>query len=107
MRPSTLVIACMITLWASDGRTQDPADGKRLFQRHCAMCHNSSGMGTGLLSRRMKPEVAELEKRDDLSSAYVERFARLGLSNMPAITRGELDDGGMKAIATYLSRGKP
>jgi hypothetical protein len=71
------------------------------------MCHNASGMGTGLLGRRMKPEVAELEKREDLSAAYVERFARVGLLNMPPITRGELDDVGMLAIARYLSRGKP
>jgi mono/diheme cytochrome c family protein len=71
------------------------------------MCHNASGMGTGLLGRRMKPEVAELEKREDLSAAYVERFARVGLLNMPPITRGEIDDADMKAIASYLSRGKP
>ena len=35
------------------------------------------GMGTGLLARRMKPEVAQVEKRGDLSAAYVERAARV------------------------------
>jgi mono/diheme cytochrome c family protein len=91
---------------AQGAPAQQPT-GKTLFHRHCAMCHNASGMGTGLLSRRMKPEVAELEKREDLSAAYVERFARVGLLNMPPITRGEIDDAGMKAIALYLSRGRP
>ncbi len=91
----------------SGGALSQEIDGKQLFQRHCAMCHNASGMGTGLLGRRMKPEVAELEKREDLSAAYVERFARLGLLNMPPVTRGEIDDAGMKAIALYLSRGRP
>mgnify|MGYP003471198268 FL=1 len=91
----------------SGGAQSQEIDGKQLFQRHCAMCHNASGMGTGLLGRRMKPEVAELEKREDLSAVYVERFARLGLLNMPPVTRGEIDDAGMKAIALYLSRGRP
>jgi mono/diheme cytochrome c family protein len=100
-------MACLATLWAGAVTAQDLADGKSLFQHHCAMCHNASGMGTGLLSRRMKPEVAELEKREDLSAAYIERFARQGLLNMPAITRAEVNDSAMKAIAQYLSRGKP
>jgi mono/diheme cytochrome c family protein len=97
----------LTTALLSGGAWAQEPDGKQLFQRHCAMCHNASGMGTGLLGRRMKPEVAELEKREDLSAAYVERFARVGLLNMPPITRGEIDDAGMLAIARYLSRGKP
>lgn len=97
----------LATAALSGGALAQDLDGRLLFQRHCAMCHNASGMGTGLLGRRMKPEVAELEKREDLSAAYVERFARLGLLNMPPVTRGEIDDAGMKAIALYLSRGRP
>lgn len=97
----------LATAVLSGGALAQEPDGKVLFQRHCAMCHNASGMGTGLLGRRMKPEVAELEKREDLSAAYVERFARIGVLNMPPITRGEIDDSGLKAIALYLSRGRP
>jgi mono/diheme cytochrome c family protein len=97
----------LTTALLSGGAWAQEPDGKQLFQRHCAMCHNASGMGTGLLGRRMKPEVAELERREDLSAAYVERFARVGLLNMPPITRGEIDDAGMLAIARYLSHGKP
>lgn len=106
MSARLIAIALTTTLLSGGAFAQD-LDGKQLFQRHCAMCHNASGMGTGLLGRRMKPEVAELEKREDLSAAYVERFARVGLLNMPPITRGEIDDPGMLAIARYLSRGKP
>jgi hypothetical protein len=35
------------------------------------------------------PDLAPLEKRDDLSAAYVERAARIGILNMPPITRGD------------------
>ncbi len=86
-----------------------PADltGKQLFAQKCAMCHGAVGMGTGLLARRMKPEVAPLEKREDLSAAYVERAARVGILNMPPITRGDVSDAQLASIAQYLSRGKP
>ncbi len=55
----------------------------------------------------MKPEVAQLEKRDDLSAAYVERAARVGILNMPPITRGDVSDAQLALIARYLSKGKP
>ncbi|HEV2700483.1 MAG TPA: cytochrome c [Steroidobacteraceae bacterium] len=82
-------------------------DGQQLFEHKCAMCHGPAGMGTGLLARRMKPEVAQLEKRSDLSAAYVERAARVGILNMPPITRGDVSDAQLALIARYLSKGKP
>jgi mono/diheme cytochrome c family protein len=84
----------------------DELDGKKLFHQKCEMCHGAAGMGTGLLARRMKPEVAALEKRDDLSAAYVERAARIGILNMPPITRGDASDAQLASIASYLSKGK-
>jgi mono/diheme cytochrome c family protein len=82
-------------------------NGQHLFHQKCAMCHGAVGMGTGLLARRMKAEVAPLEKREDLSAAYVERAARIGVLNMPPITRGDVTDAQLASIAQYLSKGKP
>ena len=82
-------------------------DGKQLFHQKCAMCHGAVGMGTGLLARRMKPEVAPLEMREDLSAAFVERAARVGILNMPPITRGDVSDAQLASIARYLSKDKP
>jgi mono/diheme cytochrome c family protein len=93
-------VVSMITLGAHAAEF----DGKMLFHQKC---HGAAGMGTGLLARRMKPEVALLEKRDDLSAAYVERAARLGILNMPPITRGDVSDAQLASIAQYLSKGKP
>jgi mono/diheme cytochrome c family protein len=83
------------------------AGGKVLFDHKCAMCHGKDGMGTGLLARRMNPAIAELEKRDNLGAAYVTKVARIGIGNMPPITRGDVSDAQMARIAAYLSRGKP
>jgi mono/diheme cytochrome c family protein len=104
MRPLLeIFVACLVSIAA---QAADP-DGKQLFHQKCAMCHGPVGMGTGLLARRMKPEVAQLEMRDDLSAAYVERAARIGIINMPPITRGDVTDAQLASIAQYLSRGKP
>ncbi|HEX3835389.1 MAG TPA: cytochrome c [Steroidobacteraceae bacterium] len=98
-----LGLASLISL----GAQAADLDGKMLFHQKCEMCHGAAGMGTGLLARRMKPEVAPLEKRDDLSAAYVERAARIGILNMPPITRGDVSDAQLASIARYLSKGKP
>lgn len=88
-------------------RTSSPAvvtpalDGKALFQEKCAMCHGPFGMGTGLLSRRMHP--AELTKIKGLTAALVINAARIGVGNMPPITRGAASDAELRAIADWLA----
>ncbi|MEY4761650.1 MAG: hypothetical protein RLZZ200_1506 [Pseudomonadota bacterium] len=101
-----ILTLALVAALAATAHAAEP-DGKDLFKQRCAMCHDAAGMGTGLLARRVKLEVAMLEKRDDLSAAYVERAARIGLLNMPPITRGDVGDKELKAIALYLSKGRP
>ena len=76
-------------------------DGKALFKEKCVMCHDKTGMGTGILSRRVK--VAELLLRNDLNAAFVTTAARAGIGNMPAIPRGEVSDAQLQAIADFLA----
>jgi mono/diheme cytochrome c family protein len=100
------VLIAMSALLTLDVRAAD-LDGRELFNHKCAMCHGAVGMGTGLLARRMPPAVAPLEKREDLSAAYVERAARIGILNMPPITRADVSDAQLASIAHYLSKGRP
>ena len=76
-------------------------DGKALFHEKCGMCHGPTGMGTGLLDRRVKPAL--LEERKDLTADYVITAARVGIGNMPQIPRGEASDPQLAAIAKYLA----
>jgi mono/diheme cytochrome c family protein len=85
---------------------QTPADGRAAFTEKCAMCHRGRGMGSVLLARRMDPAVADLEKRTDLDPAAVKAAVRGGVGNMPRISRGELSDAELDAIAAYLTRRK-
>jgi mono/diheme cytochrome c family protein len=101
------VLGCAIGSTAAVMAQGPGVDGKVLFEHKCAMCHGAGGMGTGLLARRMNPAIAELAKRDDLGAAYVTKVARVGIGNMPPITRGDVSDAQMARIAAYLSRGRP
>jgi mono/diheme cytochrome c family protein len=85
--------------------TPQPAasvDGKALYHEKCAMCHDKTGMGTGLLARRTK--TPELLERTDLKADFVVQVARAGIGNMPAIPRGEVSDRELQAIAEYLAQ---
>jgi mono/diheme cytochrome c family protein len=104
-----VLITCMavgIAFLASVACAETPPasapDGKALYHEKCSMCHDKMGMGTGLLSRRMK--VAEFRERADLNPALIVAAARAGIGNMPAIPRGEVSDRELQAIASYLAQ---
>jgi len=81
-------------------------NGAALFTQKCAMCHRGRGMGTLLLARRMEPAIADLEKRGDLDAEAIKALARGGIGNMPRISRGEVSDAQLNAIAAWLAAGK-
>ena len=85
-----------------DRTSKSPAE--HLFVEKCGMCHRQMGMGTVILARRMDPKVAMLEARKDLSADMVIASARMGIGNMPRISRGEVSDAQLAQIAAYLAK---
>lgn len=85
-----------------DRSSKSPA--QHLFVEKCGMCHRQMGMGTVILARRMDPKVAMLEARQDLSADMVIASARMGIGNMPRISRGEVNDAQLAQIAAYLAK---
>lgn len=79
---------------------------ERLFVEKCGMCHRQMGMGTVILARRMDSKEAMLEAREDLTAETVIASARMGIGNMPRISRGEVSDTQLARIAAYLAREK-
>ena len=77
--------------------------GEGLFTEKCGMCHRESGMGTGLLGRRIEGELAQLENREDLNADFISTVVRNGLGNMMPLSRGEVSDAQLETIATYLA----
>jgi mono/diheme cytochrome c family protein len=91
------------------GAAAQPAlDGKLLYTQRCGMCHQTIGMGVAILSRRPADESKGfLEERKDLSAAFVRTVVRTGILNMPRMSRGEVSDPELGAIADYLAKGNP
>ncbi len=103
---AALALGALGIVAASAAPAAEAADGAKLFTEKCAMCHRAGGMGTVLLVRRVKPEVAELEKRADLTPQLIEVAVRTGIVNMPRLTRAEVSDTQLRSIADYLTRAR-
>jgi mono/diheme cytochrome c family protein len=100
----TLVAGCIV-MQATAGQAPD---GKALFASRCGMCHQTIGMAVNILARRpADPSKGLLEDRKDLSAAFVRAAVRSGIVNMPRMSRGEVSDPELAAIASYLSQGRP
>ncbi len=80
------------------------ADGKASFEYHCGKCHAPGGTGTFMLEKRFGKEQALLENRKELTVEFVKRTVRWGSLSMPRITRAEVPDAELDAIARYLRR---
>ena len=120
-----VLVVVAVGAWAAESPPPPPSEGTQvrnatggamqdrtshsapeaLFVEKCGMCHRQMGMGTVILARRMEPAKAMLEKRGDLTVAYVIASVRNGIGNMPRISRGEVSDPQLKVIAQYLTKG--
>jgi mono/diheme cytochrome c family protein len=104
--PSIVALVLSGVALYSPARADTP--GEALFAERCAMCHRTNGMGVGILSRRPgDTSKGLLEARQDLTAPLITTVARIGIGNMPRISRGEVSDPELKLIADYLAKGKP
>ncbi|MBC7987140.1 MAG: cytochrome c [Sphingomonadaceae bacterium] len=79
-------------------------DGTRMFNRRCGVCHLAGGMGTNVLTPRVGPENALLASRPGgVPADYVQQVVRNGLGAMPGLSRVEVTDAELDAIAAYLA----
>jgi mono/diheme cytochrome c family protein len=101
---SIAVFAAATPVAAQDAAVEAPP-GEAQFQELCGMCHRANGMGTGLLMRRLPPEQAQLEARDNLTADFVKVVVRRGVVNMPPLSKAEVSDEALEAIAAYLEAG--
>ena len=87
-------------------------DGAALFSNLCGACHLAGGMGTNLLTKQRMmlgepPEKGLLANRTDLTQTYVKIVVRHGKLAMPSLTRVEVTDAELDAIAKYLGKAGP
>jgi mono/diheme cytochrome c family protein len=87
-------------------------DGAALYSNRCGACHLTGGMGTNMLTKQRvsageSPESALLANRKDLTQTYVKFVVRRGKLAMPGLTRVEVTDAELDAIAKYLGKAGP
>ena len=84
-------------------------DGEILFSNRCGACHLAGGMGTNLLTKQrlaagQPPESGLLANRTDLTQRYIKLVVRSGKMAMPRLTRVEVTDAELDAIARFLGK---
>ena len=82
-------------------------DGASLYSNRCGACHLAGGMGTNLLTKQRiavgEPAASGLlVNRRDLTQTYVRVVVRSGMLAMPPLTRVDVTDAELDAIARYL-----
>jgi mono/diheme cytochrome c family protein len=98
-----LIAACAVQVaFAADAARL--AQGQQLFEKRCGVCHRAGQTGTQVLARRLGKERSLLAERRDLTVPYIRQVVRWGLVNMPRLTRVEMPDGDLDAIAAWLTR---
>lgn len=96
--------AAMSAVLGADGAPQ--RDGRAAFEYHCGKCHAEGGTGTFMLAKRFGEERALLQNRKELTVEFIRRTTRFGSLSMPRITRVEVPDAELDAIARYLISGQ-
>jgi mono/diheme cytochrome c family protein len=96
---------------AASDRLSGVKNGEPLFTNRCGACHLAGGMGTNLLTKQrmmagQPPETGMLSARTDLTADYVTTVVRQGKMAMPRLTRVDVTDTELKAIAAYLGKGR-
>jgi mono/diheme cytochrome c family protein len=102
---ATIVGSAAVGAAEAEGAEADAlARGQALYERHGGVCHREGQTGTVVLGRRLGAERALLATRADLTVPYVRQVVRAGLMNMPRLTRVELPDSDLDALAAWLVR---
>lgn len=84
-------------------------DGAALFSNRCGSCHLAGGMASNMLTKQMvlagrPPSDGLLANRTDLTQSYVKAVVRNGKVAMPRLSRVEVTDAELDAIAGYIGK---
>ena len=103
---TVMVLAACTTgrVLAEQPATAPDAAPPRIYLSACAPCHADGGFGTRVLADRIGPERAVLHQGTVLPAAAIRAIVRNGMGHMPAMSRVEVNDAELDAIAAYLTR---
>ena len=107
--PPPMLTYQMRELQPAGDRQTGQKDGRALFSNRCGACHLIGGMGTNLLTKERvaageAPESGLLANRKDLTVDFIKAVVRRGKLAMPRLTRVDVTDAELDAIAHYLGK---
>ena len=102
----------MRALLPAGDRLAPGKDGAAVFSNRCGACHLPGGMGTNMLTKLRvmagePPQSGLLANRVDLTQTFVKVVVRSGVRAMPHLTRVEVTDAELDAIAKFLGKAGP
>lgn len=77
-----------------------------IYRTACAPCHANGGFGVRVLADRPGPDRSILHDGTVLPAAAIRAIVRNGMGHMPAMSRVEVSDAELDAIAAYLTRNR-
>jgi len=91
-----------VVLWTWDAAGDEYAQGKKLFENKCQICHGSDGKGNGPAAAAMNPRPADFTNPEfwqgDVDKKIAETI-RTGKGSMPAF---QLTDDEIQSIIDYI-----
>ncbi len=99
-----VLVACQRAALPEGGSAdRDAAAGRRIFERKCASCHNSSGDGKTIVAGHFPyADLIDGVWRSDGSVAAIERQVRVGHDPMPKF-EGKLTDEEIRQVVAYVA----
>ena len=78
-------------------------DGKMLYMKHCNMCHGKSGLGDGVMGRRLEDFNVDFTSEEFFSQSDGEKFykAKFGRDLMPSYEK-LMSDEDIWYVLTYI-----
>jgi mono/diheme cytochrome c family protein len=101
------IIPLIIAVLAIPALSVSAADGKPLFEKHCAKCHGKDGKGHTFMGKRFHakdytdPAVQKPLKDEAIVKAIKEGFKEKGGREVMFPTKG-LSDNDVKALVQYM-----
>jgi mono/diheme cytochrome c family protein len=106
VRPLTIGLLAFASFAVMAAAMPDSAAGKLVFERRCAECHapGFGHPGTQQLGWTRGADRAVLERRSDLTPAYINLVVRNGLMEMPPFRPTEISEAELQQLDAYLSK---
>jgi mono/diheme cytochrome c family protein len=106
IRVSVRLLAFVVGIVIIGSVAAENLPGKMVFEQWCTACHMDSPFAPGTIQLKQihGPAYAIIEKRIDLTDAFVRLLVRQGRSGMPKFRRTEISNADLDALVNYLVR---